>query len=123
MNGFPSICKVQYFHDIRKQNLLRISLNHIKIKSQMATKGPMYISLWENYRGHDISVLCHFLRKLMVSNNKIHRAELIQLLCTHSEKFFIFTIYQNYTLALNNVTFNEYVRVHVVQKWCFIKLD
>ena len=50
-------------------------------------------------------VLCNFLRKLMVSNKKIHRA-----LRTHTnysyeqyplEKFFIFTIYQNYTLALS----------------------
>ena len=49
-------------------------------------------------------VLCNFLRKLMVSNKKIHRA-----LRTHTcnsyeqyplEIFFIFTIYQNYTLAL-----------------------
>ena len=48
-------------------------------------------------------VLCNFLQKLMVSNKKIHRA-----LRTHTtlneqyplEKVFIFTIYQNYTLAL-----------------------
>ena len=47
-------------------------------------------------------VLCNFLRKFMVSNKKIHRA-----LRTHTtlmnntalEKFFIFTIYRNYTLA------------------------
>ena len=50
-----------------------------------------------------ILVLCNFLRKLMVSDKKIHRA-----FRTHNsiskqnpfEKFFIFTIYQNYTLAL-----------------------
>ena len=34
----------------------------------------MYISLWENSRGHPDNVLCNFLRKLMVSNKKIHRA-------------------------------------------------
>ena len=35
----------------------------------------MYISLWENSRGHpDNVVLCNFLRKLMVWNKKIHRA-------------------------------------------------
>ena len=35
----------------------------------------MYISLWENSRGIPIMlVLCNFLRKLMVSNKKIHRA-------------------------------------------------
>ena len=50
-----------------------------------------------------IIVLCNFLRKLMVSNKMILRA-----LRTHTtlmnkyplEKFLIFTIYQNYTLAL-----------------------
>ena len=35
----------------------------------------MYISLWENSRGHPIMlVLCNYLRQLMVSNKKIHRA-------------------------------------------------
>ena len=47
-------------------------------------------------------VLCNFLRKLMVSDKKIHRAELIQLYKQNPlEKFLIFTIYQNYTLALS----------------------
>ena len=39
----------------------------------------MYISLWENYRGHpdNISFMqfsTKIVRKLMVSNKKIHRA-------------------------------------------------
>ena len=35
----------------------------------------MYIYLWENSRGHpDNVIFCNFLRKLMVSNKKIHRA-------------------------------------------------
>ena len=35
----------------------------------------MYISLWENSRGHPDNIsFMHFLRKLMVSNKKIHRA-------------------------------------------------
>ena len=63
----------------------------------------MYISLWENSRGHPDNVsFMQFSTKLMVSNKNIHRA-----LRTHTtpyeyplEKFFIFTIYQNYTLAL-----------------------
>ena len=67
----------------------------------------MYISLWENSRGHPDNVsLCNFLRKLMVSNKKIHRAfensynsyEQYPL-----EKSSIFTIYQNYTLALSMI--------------------
>ena len=69
----------------------------------------MYISLWENYRGHpdNISFMQFSTLKLcMVLNKKIHRA-----LRTHTtlyeqyplEKFFIFTIYQNYTLALNKI--------------------
>ena len=49
-------------------------------------------------------VLGNFLRKWMVSDKKIHRAsiELIQLYKQNPlEKLFIFTIYQNYTLALS----------------------
>ena len=48
-------------------------------------------------------VLCNFLRKLMVSNKKIHRALRTRTTLNEQyplEKFFIFTIYQNYTLAL-----------------------
>ena len=64
----------------------------------------MYISLWENSRGHPDNVsFMQFSTKKMVSNKKIHRAfensynsyEQYPL-----EKFLIFTIYQNYTLAL-----------------------
>ena len=72
----------------------------------MATRGSyVHISMGEFSGGIPIMlVLCNFLRKLMVSNKKIHRA-----LRTHTynsyeqyplDKFFIFTIYQNYTLAL-----------------------
>ena len=47
---------------------------------------------------------CNFLRKLMVSDNKIHRAfrtHTVQLYKQKRlEKCLIFTIYQNYTLAL-----------------------
>ena len=35
----------------------------------------MYITLWKNFGGHPENVsLCNFLRKLMVSDKKIHRA-------------------------------------------------
>ena len=51
-------------------------------------------------------VLCNFLRKLVVSDIKIHRAFRIHATLFYKqnplEKFFIFTIYQNYTLALND---------------------
>ena len=50
-------------------------------------------------------VLCNFLRKLMVSDKKIHRSFRTRTTSykqNPSEKFFIFTIYQNYTLALIN---------------------
>ena len=45
-------------------------------------------------------VLCHFLRKLMVSDKEIHMAFRTHIqLYKHNplEKLFIFTIYQNYT--------------------------
>ena len=51
-------------------------------------------------------VLCNFLRKLMVSDKKRFTGllELIQRYKQNPfQKFFIFTIYQNYTLALNRV--------------------
>ena len=62
-------------------------------------------------------VLCNFLRKLMVSDKKIHRAfrtrTTLSINKTHSEKFFIFTIYQfNYTLALRRFWFFFSVRFH-----------
>ena len=93
--------------DIRKQP--HISLEsvkwHIKIKWSIATRGSyVHISLWENSRGIPIIlVLCNFLRKWMVFEqkdsqgfeNSYNSYEQYPL-----EKFFIFTFYQNYTLAL-----------------------
>ena len=69
-------------------------------------------------------VLCNFLRKLMVSDKKIHRS-----FRTHTtldkqnplENFLIFTIYQNYTLALssstlsNNVDNSDFHRTMIIQ--------
>ena len=70
----------------------------------MATRGSYVHYLYGRIIGGiPILFLCNFLRKLMVSNKKIHRA-----LRTHTNSyeqviprnFSIFTIYQNYTLAL-----------------------
>ena len=63
----------------------------------------MYISLWENYRGHPDNVsFMQFSTKLdgfeqkdsQGFENSYNSYEQYPL-----EKFFIFTIYQNYTLA------------------------
>merc|ERR1712105_331460 len=75
--------KVQYFHSRHYKttsHLLRISLNGIlKLNEVWPLQGVMYISLWELFSGASrsiivLSLLCNFLRKLMVSNKKIHRA-------------------------------------------------
>ena len=73
----------------------------------MATRGSyVHISMGIILGGIPIMlVLCNFLRKLMVSNKKIHRALRTHIYNSYEqyplEKFFIFTIYpQNYTLAL-----------------------
>ena len=52
----------------------------------------------------------YFLKMLMVSDNMIHRAfEFMQLYKQNSlEKFFIFTIYKNYTLALKALFNNAF---------------
>ena len=58
----------------------------------------MYISLWENYRGHPDNIICidGFEQKDSQGfENSYNSYEQYPL-----EKFFIFTIYQNYTLAL-----------------------
>ena len=64
----------------------------------------MYISLWENYRGHPDNISCmQFSTKIdgfeqkdsQGFENSYNSYEQYPL-----EKFFIFTIYQNYTLAL-----------------------
>ena len=64
----------------------------------------MYISLWENYRGHPDNIsFMQFSTKIddfeqkdsQGFENSYNSYEQYPL-----EKFFIFTIYQNYTLAL-----------------------
>ena len=73
----------------------------------MATRGSyvhLYISLWENYRGHPDNIsFMQFSTKIdgfeqkdsQGFENSYNSYEQYPL-----EKFFIFTIYQNYTLAL-----------------------
>ena len=69
----------------------------------------MYISLWENSRGHPDNVsFMQFSTKIdgfeqkdsQGFENSYNSYEQYPL-----EKFFIFTIYQNYTLALKDVLF------------------
>ena len=66
----------------------------------------MYISLWENYRGHPDNIsFMQFSTKIdgfeqndsQGFENSYNSYEQYPL-----EKFLIFTIYQNYTLALSN---------------------
>ena len=96
--------------DIRKQphNLLRISLNGVlKLNEVWPLEGAMYISLWENSRGHPDNVsFMQFSMKIdgfeqkdsQGFENSYNFYEQYPL-----EKFFIFTIYQNYTLALRQI--------------------
>ena len=86
--------------------LLRISLNGIlKLNEVWPLEGAMYISLWENSRGHPDNVsFMQFSTKIdgfeqkdsQGFENSYSSYEQYPL-----ENFFIFTIYQNYTLALN----------------------
>ena len=91
--------------DIRKQP--HISLNGIlKLNEVWPLEGTMYISLWENSRGHPDNV------SFMQFSTKIDRFEQKDSQGFENsynsyeqyplEKFFIFTIYQNYTLALTS---------------------
>ena len=73
----------------------------------------MYISLWENYRGHPDNIsFMQFSTKIdgfeqkdsQGFENSYNSYEQYPL-----EKFFIFTIYQNYTLALMQNRFMEII--------------
>ena len=79
----------------------------------------MYISLWENYRGHPDNIsFMQFSTKIdgfeqkdsQGFENSYNSYEQYPL-----EKFFIFTIYQNYTLAL--ITLNHINHIHSM---CFL---
>ena len=93
-------------HQKTTSNLLRINLKGIlKFNEIWPIEGAMYITMWKNFRGHPEKclVLCNFLRKLYGFRQKRFTGllELTKLYKQNPlEKFFIFTIYQIYTLAL-----------------------
>ena len=79
----------------------------------------MYISLWENSRGHPDNVsFMQFSTKIdgfeqkdsQGFENSYNSYEQYPL-----EKFFIFTIYQNYTLALSNIEKPYETRVAIMK--------
>ena len=78
LKEFPSIFqKVQYSHSRHQKttsNLLRINLNSIfKFSEIWPLEGAMYIPTL--FRGHpENDSFMQFLRKLIVSDKKIHRA-------------------------------------------------
>ena len=107
LNDFPSIFqKVQHSHSRHQKTtstLLRINLEGIlKFNEIWPLEGAMYITLWENFRGHPKSVsLKQFSQKIDGFTGFTGLLELIQLYKQNPlQKFFIFTIHQNYTLAL-----------------------
>ena len=84
-------------------NLLTISLNGI-LNQVWQLEGALYISVWENSRGHPDNIsFMQFSTKIDAFEqndsqgfeNSYNSYEQYPL-----ENFFIFTIYQNYTLAL-----------------------
>ena len=91
-------------------HLLRISLNGIlKSNEVWPLEGAMYISLWENSRGHPDNIsFMQFSTKIdgfeqndsQGFENSYNSYEQYPL-----QNFFIFTIYQNYTLALIRLSF------------------
>ena len=102
LNKFPSIFQtVQNSHSRHQKttsNLLRINLKGIlKFNEIWPLEGAIYITLWQNFS------FMQFSQKIDGFRQKIFTGllEPIQL-CkqTPLDKFFIFTIYQNYTLAL-----------------------
>ena len=90
-------------------HLLRISLNGIlKLNEVWPLEGAMYVSLWENSRGHPDNVsFMQFSTKIYGFEQK-HSQGFENSYNSYEqyplEKFFIFTIYQNYTLALRTMT-------------------
>ena len=74
----------------------------------------MYISLWENYRGHPDNI------SFMQFSTKIDGFEQKDSYNSYEqyplEKFLIFTIYQNYTLALTKKKKKKKKKIHHVPK-------
>ena len=98
--------------DIRRKkkssNLLRINLKCILTFNEIwPLEGAMYITLWENFRGHPENV--SFMHFKFSENGWFQTKRFTGLLGLAQlykqnplENFLIFTIYQNYTLALSN---------------------
>ena len=101
-----SILTQKIRHQKTTSNLLRINLKGILMFNEIwPLAGAMYITLWENFREHS-EIFCFyaiFSENLWFQTKRFTGLlELIQLYKRNPlEKFFIFTIYQNYTLALN----------------------
>ena len=102
-------------HQKTTSNLLRINLKgKLKFNHSWPLEGAMYITLWKNFRGHPKNVsFVHFLKILMVSDKTIHKAFRTHTnvqLCKQNplEKICIFTIYQNYTMALMGTYSNDW---------------
>ena len=102
-----NLSKVQHSHSRHQNtsNLLRIYLKGIsKFNEIWPLEGAMYIPLWYIFRGHPQNVsFMQFSQKIYGFRQKkiTGLLELIQLYKQSPlEKFFLFTIYQNYTLAL-----------------------
>ena len=73
----------------------------------------MYISLWENSRGHPDNIS---FMQFSTKNDGFEQKDSQGFENSYNsyeqyplEKFFIFTIYQNYTLALNNGRYSQKV--------------
>ena len=88
----------------------------LKLNEVWPLEGAMYISLWENYRGHPDNIsFMQFSTKIdgfeqkdsQSFENSYNSYEQYPL-----EKFFIFTIYQNYTLALKPDICNDHSLRH-----------
>ena len=67
-------------------------------------------------------VLCNFLRKLMVSNKKIHSGFENSYNSYEQYPLCIFTIYQNYTLALTDFFFHVKVIYSLICSGIIIRL-
>ena len=111
LNEFPSTFqKVQYSqsrHQKTTSHLLRINLKSVlKLNGIWPLEGAMYIghSSMEEFSGASQKLVVYsFLRKFkwFQTNRFTGLLELIQLYKQDQlEKYFIFTIYHNYTLAL-----------------------
>ena len=111
LNEFPSIFqKVPHSHSRQQKttsNLLRINLRGIlKFNEIWPQEGALYITLWQKFGGHPKNFsFMQFCQKIDGFRQRFTGLlELLQLYKQNPlEKFLIFTIYQNYTLAFMNM--------------------